>query len=220
MPDKNAKKREDRAEVLFPKDEKPQTKAELDATETFLDIEEELLSEGDETEESLDLIQFEHSLEELEGQDEDFEADLAIEHDSLFKTKHTDGHTNNPYLAWEQGLTYTPPDDPATLPSDDLQGVEVAAGFAPSMEEADPDVEDLPPNVDNNDLDLLDDIYIALHNNSETGHLTNIKIQVDQGVVNLLGTVSSEDDIAVVYDIVSDLDGVVEILDNLQVDEV
>lgn len=220
MPDKNAKKREDRAEVLFPKDEKPQTKAELDATETFLDIEEELLSEGDETEESLDLIQFEHSLEELEGQDEDFEADLAIEHDSLFKTKHTDGHTNNPYLAWEQGLTYTPPDDPATLPSDDLQGVEVAAGFAPSMEETDPDVEDLPPNVDNNDLDLLDDIYIALHNNSETGHLTNIKIQVDQGVVNLLGTVSSEDDIAVVYDIVSDLDGVVEILDNLQVDEV
>jgi hypothetical protein len=116
-------------------------------------------------------------------------------------------------------LTYTPPDDPATLPSDDLQGVEVATGFAPMMEETDPDVEDLPPEVDDNDLDLLDDIYIALHNNSETGHLTNIKVQVNQGVVNLLGTVSSEDDIAVVYDIVADLDGVVEVLDNLQVED-
>ena len=54
------------------------------------------------------------------------------------------------------------------------------------VEETDPDVERLPDEIDNNDLDLRDAIYIALRNNSETGHPTNVKVQVEDGIVNLI----------------------------------
>jgi hypothetical protein len=58
------------------------------------------------------------------------------------------------------------------------------------MADSDPDVERLPPRVDNNDLDLLDDVYEALHTNSETEHLDN------------------QDDVGRVYSIVDSLNGV------------
>ena len=77
-------------------------------------------------------------------------------------------------------------------------------------------MERLPDRVDDNDLDLRDDVYTALRLNGETFHLTQIKVQVDQGVVNLLGTVPTEDDISRVYDIVRGLHGVVSIKNNLQ----
>jgi hypothetical protein len=182
-------------------------------------LEDDVIPEEMKLEESLDLIRFEHTGEKIEGEDEDVEAELDTDDDNVYKTKHSDGHTHNPYIAWDQGLTYTPPDDPATLPSDKSPwGLELAAGFAPSVEDTNPDIEDLPENVDNNDLDLLDDIYLTLHNNSETGHLTNIKVQVEDGVVNLWGTVTTEDDIALISEVIGDLEGVVEIIDNLEVE--
>ncbi|MCB0214787.1 MAG: BON domain-containing protein, partial [Anaerolineae bacterium] len=60
--------------------------------------------------------------------------------------------------------------------------------------------------------------YIALRNNSETGHLTNVKVQVEDGVVNLVGTVTSEDDIGMVQSIVQELEGVLDVNNNLQVE--
>jgi hypothetical protein len=173
--------------------------------------------EETETRETHDLFISADTAEKKEAADANIAADLADE--QYFKTKDSEGHTYNPQQAWEQGLTYTPPTDPPVLPSeDDPQGAEVAAGFAPNMEESNPTFEILPPNVDNNDLDLRDDIYLALRNNSETGHLTNVKVQVYQGMVNLLGAVFDEDDISLVHDIVQELDGVVSIKNNLQVD--
>jgi hypothetical protein len=100
---------------------------------------------------------------------------------------------------------------------DDLQGAEIAAGFAPSMEDTDPSAEILPPRVDNNDFDLQQDVYVALRDNSETAHLTNVKVQVDQGIVNLIGTVDSQEDIPWVYSIVSELENVVEVRNHLTV---
>ena len=85
------------------------------------------------------------------------------------------------------------------------------------MADSDPDVERLPPRVDNNDLDLLDDAYEALHTNSETAHLDNIKVQVNNRVVYLLGTVDTQDDVGRVYSIVNDLNGIRAIRNNLQV---
>jgi len=155
--------------------------------------------------ESHDLLISSEQREKAEAEDANIETELAAE--KVYKTKQGEGHTHNPHLATQQGLTYTPPSDPPILPSEEApQGVEVAAGFAPSMEESNPDVERLPNTVDNNDLDLLENIHLVLRNNSETGHLTNVKVQVDQGVVNLLGTVTSQDDIPVVFDLVSTLE--------------
>jgi hypothetical protein len=158
----------------------------------------------------------EERLYRIEADDVDIEEELAV--DELIDTQHGEGHTYNPQQAAEQGLTYTPPSDPPVVPSeDDLQGAEIAAGFATSIEDSDPGVELLPPRVDNNDLDLQDDIYAALRNNSETAHLTDIEIQVDQGVVSLLGTVFSQDDVPLVYAIVRELDGVAEVRNHLTI---
>jgi hypothetical protein len=159
---------------------------------------------------------YEKRLHRIEADDVDIEEELAV--DELIDTQHTEGHTYNPQQAAEEGLTYTPPSDRPVVPSeDDLQGAEIAAGFAPSMEDSAPGAEVLPPRVNNNDLDLQDNVYLALRNNSETGHLTNVKVQVNQGVVSLLGTVFSEDDLPRVYTIVSGLDGVVEVRNHLTV---
>ncbi len=85
------------------------------------------------------------------------------------------------------------------------------------MEESSPHAEDLSPEIHSSDLDLQEDIYQALRYNSETAHLDNIKARVNNGIVSLLGTVPSEDDFARVYDIVMDLEGVVEVRNHLQV---
>jgi hypothetical protein len=153
--------------------------------------------------------------EGLIDEDTDWEEDLATE--ALVDTQHGQGHTYNPTEAWDQGLTYTPPDDPPVLPGDNPQGVEIAAGFAPSMAQSNPDEEELPPGVDNNDDDLAEDIYVTLRNTSETSTLADdIIIAVEDGLVTLTGTVETEADIALVYEVVSAVEGVVDIEIDLQ----
>lgn len=128
------------------------------------------------------------------------------------------GETSRPQKAVEEGLSYTPPRDPATIPDpDDPQGSQVAAGFASSMEATDPDERILPEHIDDADLEIQEDIGLALSYNSETAHLTRVSPLVHRGVVSLYGTVPTEDDIARVYDIVSDLEGVVRVISHLEV---
>ena len=40
--------------------------------------------------------------------------------------------TNDPYLASDEGVPYVPPTDPVVVPSDNPEGLEVAAGLGPS----------------------------------------------------------------------------------------
>lgn len=147
---------------------------------------------------------------------EDWEDDLND--GTLIDTQHTDGHTFDPEEAWEQGLVYTPPDDPPVAPGGGYQGVEVAAGFAPSMAQSNPDLNELPENVDNNDLDLEEDIYVTLRNTSETIDLPDsIRITVEDGVVTLEGVVLNETEIALVDEIVTNVPGVVGVENLLEV---
>lgn len=142
--------------------------------------------------------------------------DLSIE--ELIDTQHTSGSTFDPNEAEEQGLVYTPPHDPPVVPSDRPEGVEMGIGFAQSMEEIDPNAEELPNNVAKNDLDLEDDIMTALRYNSETTNLSgDIHVRVRKGIVRLYGTVSDLQDADLVEDIVRDLDGVVDVINNLDV---
>lgn len=157
------------------------------------------------------------SLEELEEAATGYEQDLAKEY--ISDTQHTDGSTYDPTKADEQGLVYTPPTDPPVLPGGGPQGAEVAAGFSPSMEESDPDVEILPERVDDNDLDIEEDVAEVLRVNSETSHLEQINVRVRDGVVYLTGTVFSNDDIEIVEEIVSDMESVVDVRNHLQVAE-
>ncbi len=155
------------------------------------------------------------SYEELADALEENPVEDAIE--NPVDTQHSDGSTTDPHVAVEQGLVYTPPSDPPVLPSDDLQGAEVATGFAQSMEESNPDVERLPDRVDNQDLDLEEDVMTALRNNSETGHLEEIRVRVRNGIVLLAGTVFSEQDIAIVEEQIRNLPGVLDVANELSV---
>jgi hypothetical protein len=83
--------------------------------------------------------------------------------------------------------------------------------FAPSMEETNADDEYLPPRVDNRDLDLQGDVEIVLRNNSETQHLTDVRVEVNNGTVFLYGSVPGDEDIALIHAILDDLEGVAEI---------
>lgn len=164
--------------------------------------------EAEATEETYSLEALDEAAEELRRE---WEAGEMVD------TAHTDGSTSNPHQAQEQGLVYDPPSDPPVLPSDDPQGASVATGFASSMEAANPDVRVLPDRVDNQDLDLEGDIRTVLRNNSETGHLTDVQVRVENGAVLLFGTVLSEEDIAIVQYMVRDLEGVRSVRNELQV---
>ncbi len=157
------------------------------------------------------------SLEEMyEEEINNPDRDLAVE--DLIDTQHTSGSTYNPDEAEEQGLVYTPPHDPPVIPSDNPEGIEIGIGFAQSMEESNPDVEDLPGRVDNNDLDLEDNIVTALRYNSETTNLSgDIRVRVHNGVVRLYGLVNDLQDTDLVEDIVRDIDGVVDVINHLEV---
>jgi osmotically-inducible protein OsmY len=118
----------------------------------------------------------------------------------------------------DQGLVYDPPHDPPVIPSDDLQGVEIAAGFASSMEDSYLNAQDLPDRVDDNDSDLELDIQNALRYNSSTSNLENVRVYVRNGIVYLRGTVQTDDEVSIIEELVSDIEGVVEVRDELEVE--
>lgn len=159
------------------------------------------------------------SLEELYEEAIDADDDLDVE--DLASTKYTDGSTNNPQEAWEQGLVYTPPDDPPVIMGDDPQRVEMAAGFAQSMEATDTDYDRASPRMNDNDLDLEDEIQDALRYSSETAQLdlSKLEVHVNNGVVYLYGFVETDDDIAVVDYLLRDVDGVVRVENFLEVED-
>ncbi|MCB0162254.1 MAG: BON domain-containing protein, partial [Caldilineaceae bacterium] len=89
--------------------------------------------------------------------------------------------------------------------------------FATSMEAVNPSVIDLPEHVAGNDLDLEQNIRTMLENNSETGNLSGIRVAVRNGIVFLAGSVMTRADIAIVDEMVRDMDDVVDVRNHLDV---
>jgi len=147
--------------------------------------------------------------------DEFAEEDMIVER--LEDLEPDDDLTTDELEATEEGIPYRAPSDPPVLPSDDLEGVDIAAGFAPSVEETYPDSEEVPQRVEMGDLELQQHVCTVLRENSETAHLTDIEVLVTRGIVVLRGPVSDEQDIAIVDEIVSDLDGVRAVRNELRV---
>jgi hypothetical protein len=167
---------------------------------------------GDPTDPPVVEVSFEELLElqdELEAEGDDTLGDII-------DTAHTDGSTSNVQMAMDQGLVWEPPLDPPVVPSDDLQGVEIAAGFGTSIEDDNWEIENLPARVDDNDADLEEELRIALRHNSETTHLDDVRIYVRNGIVYLRGTVQDEDDITIVDEFVRDNDAVIDVRNELE----
>jgi osmotically-inducible protein OsmY len=105
------------------------------------------------------------------------------------------------------------------VPSDDEpQGVEMAAGFAPSMEDTAPEARRVPERIENRDLDLEQKIDDELRLNSETRHLRNVRVYVSDGVASLFGTVPDDDDAARAVDLIADMPEVTMVYNYLEVE--
>jgi len=158
------------------------------------------------------------SLEEYEEELQQHARAQEFQEDGPVDTQHGDGSAYYALEAQQQGLVYIPPDDPPVIPSNDPEGIEIAAGFGKAIEEEDdPREENLPDRVINNDSDLEEKIRVALRKNSETAHLTNVIVTVEDGIVYLAGQVETLDDVDLVVTVVGDLEGVVDVEEELEV---
>jgi hypothetical protein len=158
------------------------------------------------------------SLEELEDEMADRRRLRDLEVQGPVDTQHSDGSAYYSQEAEMQGLVYTPPDDPPVIPSDDLQGIEIAAGFGQALEEEDdPRPEIVPDRVANNAEDLEEKIRYILRKSSETAHLGEIDVRAESGTVYLGGTVDTLEDIDIVVNLVQEIDGVTFVEEDLEV---
>jgi hypothetical protein len=155
------------------------------------------------------------SLEALEERLADEERDAEFDEDGPVDTQHGDGTAYYPLKAQQQGLVYVPPDDPPILPSDDPQGIEIAGGFAKESQFEDPRGEHVPERVAGGDWDLQARIASVLRKSSLTNQMTDVQVQVEDGVAYLSGKVETLDDIDVVCSVIQQIEGVVDVEEEL-----
>ena len=177
------------------------------------------LPSEEETQEQLTPPPEQLSLEELEERLTAQRREAELDEDGPVDTQHSDGSAYNAYVAQQQGLVYTPPDDPPTLPSDDPQGAEIAAGFGRAVEEADnPLSEDFPARFAERDEHLAEQIRTALRINGETSNYGTVEVEVAEGIVYLQGEVETLDDVDIILTVVRNVPGVVDIEEELRVE--
>ena len=155
------------------------------------------------------------SLEELEEELQARTREEEMDEDGTVDTQHGDGTAYYPLKAQQQGLVYIPPDDPPVLPSDDLQQIEIAAGFGKEVELDDPRPEDTPDRLAEGDWDLQARIEAVLRKSSLTNQMTGVKVAVEDGIVYLSGEVETLDDVDVVCSIIGAIDGVEDVEEEL-----
>jgi len=155
------------------------------------------------------------SFEALEERLAEEERAAEFDEDGPVDTQHGDGTAYYPLKAQQQGLVYDPPDDPPILPSDDPQGIEMGVGFAKEAQFEDPRGEYVPERLAGGDWDLQARIVAVLHKSSLTNQMTDVQVQVEDGIVYLSGRVDTLDDIDVVCSVVEQVEGVVDVEEEL-----
>jgi hypothetical protein len=128
------------------------------------------------------------------------------------------GETANPDVAAEEGLTYVPPIDPPVVPSETSpEGAEIAAGFGVSALDESYD-EDHTSSVVPGEDEMSARIRDALLADSATTQFAeHLAIASRGGVVHVRGVVEDIDDTDNVVAVIERVDGVVEVVDELQV---
>jgi hypothetical protein len=128
-----------------------------------------------------------------------------------------DEETDDAFEASDEGLTYVPPIDPPIVPSNNLEGVEIASGFGVSSL-------DEPYDSDSHDsFELGDDemaarVKEAIRADSLTSEYAGaIAVEVVNGVVVLRGQVTDLEDSDNLIAVASFVEGVVEVVDKLRV---
>jgi len=102
---------------------------------------------------------------------------------------------------------YTPPTDPPVLPGG-REGIHIATGFGTSAEE---ELSRNPPP--RGDVDLRDEILQLLEDDSDTSTLS-LDVDVQGGIVRLLGNVPSVMDAERATTLIGNVQGVVDVIDD------
>jgi len=128
-----------------------------------------------------------------------------------------EGETDDPYVASDEGLTYVPPTDPPTIPSDDPQGIDIAAGTGSSSLD-EPYDEEHAGELLSVESDLTARVREALEDDAATSGLADrIRIATIGGTVVLRGTVDTLDDGDALVEVASRVGGVDEVRDETEV---
>lgn len=135
--------------------------------------------------------------------------------DSLFPTEYDedDGVTDDPMLAASEGLTYFPPTDPPTRPSDNAAGYEIASGFSSTAldDNLEEDDEEMP-----GDEELVERVLRDLRQDSATSHL-KLFASAYRGVVVLTGVVHDPGEAEAAVEVASQTIGVQDVVDRIVV---
>jgi hypothetical protein len=128
------------------------------------------------------------------------------------------GETSNPDVAAEEGLTYVPPIDPPVVPSESSpEGAEIAAGFGVSALDGTYD-EDHHSSILPGEDEMTARIREALLADSTTTQFAeHLAIASRNGVVHVRGVVEDVDDTDNVIAVIERVEGVVEVVDELEV---
>jgi hypothetical protein len=115
--------------------------------------------------------------------------------------------TSDPIRATRDAEPYTPPTDPPVLPGGE-EGVHVATGFGFSPEE-----EAYHDPAPRGDEDIRAEALLTLQQDSLTSKYP-LDVRVNRGVVHLRGEVPSIDDAEHAQAVLSNLSGVVDVVDD------
>jgi hypothetical protein len=137
--------------------------------------------------------------------------DLAIE------SELRDGETDDPLVAIEEGQTWVPPSDPPTVPSDDPQGIDIAAGTGVegAIERYD---DDHGGGGDLDEGELNARIREAIRNDAATSALADrLEIAVVGSTAILRGVVDDLEDGDNLAAVIEQVDGIDEVRDETEV---
>jgi hypothetical protein len=127
-----------------------------------------------------------------------------------------DGETDDAAVASDEGMTYVPPIDPPTVPSDSLEGAEVASGFGVSSID-EPYDRDHHSSFELGDDEMAARVHEAIRADSATTqYAERVVISVVNGVVTLRGEVEDLEDSDNLLAVAGYVEGVVEVVDKLR----
>lgn len=112
--------------------------------------------------------------------------------------------------AVRDGEPYIPPMDPPVLPGG-REGIHIATGFG-----TDAETEASQDQPLRGDIDIEEEVFLLLRQDSLTSKYP-LDVEVDQGVVRITGQVPSFEDAEHAQSIISELDGVVDVVDDTTV---
>jgi hypothetical protein len=152
---------------------------------------------------------------ELYQGEADSSAEGALE--SLTETDLRAGETADPNVAAEEGMTWVPPIDPPVVPSDDAEGLRVAAGFGDSAI-AEPFDHDHPSAAIADEDELSARVREALRADATTSqYADSLAIATRDRTVALRGVVDDIVDSDNVVAVASRVGGIDEVVDELEI---